>query len=292
MNEISKKANLTKKAIEYYTEQELVFPNVLENGYRDFCENDLERLKKISILHRLGLSTAEIKTVLADENSSNLKKFSVQKELYVQRELAKKAILDKLSSGSSYAEISGDLKAIEQSATITEKLLDAFPGYYGRFICLHFARFLNEPIITEEQQSAYTEILEFLDNVATLNFPEELKDYVTECTENISTANINDMLKNMEQAMEHPERFLSENQEILEQYLAIKQSKEYKDSPAYQIQSLLLEFNKTSGYYDTFIPNMRKLSYSYAEYSKQLEKVNEIFLAQYPEMKKLNNFNQ
>lgn len=289
INETSKITNLTKKAIEYYAEQDLIFPDMLGNGYRDFSDNDIERLKKISALRKLGLSTGEIKTVLADENDDALKKLSVQKELIVQRERAKNTILDKLICGKSYAEISADLEAIEQSATVTEKLLDAFPGYYGRFICLNFARYLNEPIITEEQKSAYKEILEFLDNVPPLNFPEDLQAYLFEGTKHISTININEMIEKTKQSIQNPEKFLSENKEILEHYLSFMQSDEYKNSPMYQIQTLLKKFNKTSGYYDIFIPAMKKLSLSYAEYSKQMEIANVKLLAQYPEIEKLDN---
>jgi len=39
----------TKKAIEYYIEQGLITPIVLENGYRDFSASDCEKLKKIKI---------------------------------------------------------------------------------------------------------------------------------------------------------------------------------------------------------------------------------------------------
>lgn len=50
---------------------------------------------------------------------------------------------------------------MEQGKTITDKLLDAFPEYYGRFICLLFARFLNEPLLSQypgiEFQSAASE---------------------------------------------------------------------------------------------------------------------------------------
>ena len=62
-----------------------------------------------------------------------------QKELDIQREQVKKSLLEKLAGGASYAEVSGELQMLENSKTITEKLLDAFPGYFGRFICLHFA---------------------------------------------------------------------------------------------------------------------------------------------------------
>lgn len=34
INEVCQKCRLTKKAIEYYVEQQLVQPEILENGYR------------------------------------------------------------------------------------------------------------------------------------------------------------------------------------------------------------------------------------------------------------------
>lgn len=288
INEASKIANLTKKAIEYYIKQDLISPDILENGYRDFYEKDVECLKKISILRKLGLSTEEIKAVLADKTDSTLQKLSAQKELNIQREQEKKSILDELSCGKSYADISTNLKAIEQSKTITEKLLDAFPGYYGRFICLHFARFLNEPIVTNEQQAAYQEIIAFLDNAPSLSFPEDLQAFLMKVTKHISTQNINQMIESTKQSIENPEKFLSENKEMLEQYLEYKQSDEYKNSPVCKIQSLLKEFNETSGYYDIFIPAIKKLSVSYADYYKQMELANEKLLAQYPKIEKLN----
>lgn len=289
ISEASKIANLTKKAIEYYTEQKLVLPVILDNGYRDFSENDVERLKRISVLRKLGLNTEEIKAVLADETNNTLQKISVQKELNMQKEQVKKSILDNLSCSQSYAEINADLKAIEQRATVTEKLLEAFPGYYGRFICLHFARFLNEPITTTEQESAYAEIITFLDNVPSLNFPEELQSFLIESTKHISTENIRDMIEKTKQSIENPDKFLSENKEVLEQYLAYKQSEEFKNSPVFKIQTMLREFNSTSGYYNVFIPAMKKLSVSYMEYHEQMEIANERFLSQYPDISKLND---
>ena len=45
INEVAKLCNLTKKAVEYYTEQKLICPSILENGYRDFSKKDVEILK-------------------------------------------------------------------------------------------------------------------------------------------------------------------------------------------------------------------------------------------------------
>ncbi|HHV10087.1 MAG TPA: MerR family transcriptional regulator [Clostridiales bacterium] len=284
INEVSKATNLTKKAIEYYAGQALISPSILNNGYRDFNEATVGRLKKISVLRKLGLNTEEIRSVLADETNSTLKRLSVQKELTLQKEQAKKTILDQLSSGKDYAELSKALDSIDQNTTIAEKLLEAFPGYYGRFICLHFASFLNEPITTEEQKAAYQDILAFLDNVPPFNFPPELQDYLNENTEQITTDQITGMLKNTRKSIENPEKFLSENKEFLEHYWTYMQSEEYKSSPAYKLGILLKEFNSSNGYYDIFIPAMKKLSPSYASYYRQSEIASEKILAQYPEM--------
>jgi DNA-binding transcriptional MerR regulator len=291
IKDASKITNLTKKAIEYYTEQGLISPAILENGYRDFSKKDVERLKEISVLRKLGISVEEIKEVLDDETGGMLQKLSVQKELNVQREQAKKAILDELSCGKSYSEIEEELIAIEQGASVTEKLLNAFPGYYGRFICLHFARFLNEPIVTDEQRSAYQIIVTFLDEAPSHNFPQDLQEYLIENTKHISTENITQMIESTKHSIENPEEFLSQNKEMLDQYLAFKQSEEFRNSPMYKIQSLLKEFNNTSGYYDIFIPAMKRLSTSYAEYYKQVEIANEKLLEQYPDIEKLNSLN-
>lgn len=288
IHKVSRATGVTKKAIEYYCEQGLICPAILENGYRDFGQNEVERLGQISVLRKLGISGEEIKTVLSDESGNALQRLSVQKELSLKREQAKKALLEQLSGGKSYAEISAELQTIETGKTITEKLLEAFPGYYGRFICLHFARFLNEPIKTEKQQAAYEKILAFLDNLPPLDLPEDLLEYLSENTRQIGTQQINTMIQSTQKSIENPDEFLSENKEFLEQYLAYKQSEEYQNSPAYKMMALLKTFNSTSGYYDVFLPALKELSSSYAQYYRQLEIANETILSRYPEIEKWN----
>ena len=287
--EVSKVTSLTKKAIEYYIEQGLVNPVVLDNGYRDFSETDVERLQKIAVLRKLGFSIEEIREVLADQTNSTLQKLSVQRELKIRAEEAKKAIIEKLIRGHGYDEISAELKAVEQGTTAAEKILAAFPGYYGQFVCLHFARFLQEPITTAEQQAAYEEIIAFLDNVPPLAIPEDLQAFLDESTKHFNTENIEEMIENTRQAVADPEKFFTENRKIMEQYLEYRRSDEYKNSPAYKLQTLLKEFYQTSGYYDIFIPAMKKLSLAYAEYYKQLEAANKKFLTLDPEAAQQEN---
>lgn len=118
--------------------------------------------------------------------------------------------------------------------------------------------------------------------------PEKLQAFLIECTKHIDTKSIKEIIESTNQSIENPEQLLSENKYILEQYMEFKQTIEYKNSPAYKFQVLLKEFNKASGYYDTFIPAMKKLSVSYSDYYKQMECANKKLLNQYPEIAKLN----
>jgi DNA-binding transcriptional MerR regulator len=288
ISETCKVTGLTKKAIEYYAEQQLIFPVTMENGYKDYTPSDVERLKRISVLRKLGLGVHEIRAVLADAKGNAIKQISVQKVLTLQEEQMKKDMLDELVQGKSYDEIAIRLESLEKHGTVAQKLLEAFPGFYGRFICLHFARFLNEPILTDEQIIACREILSFLDNVPKLEFPEELQTYLDECAEGISEEDIDELLENVKLSLKDPESFLNSNKESLEQYFAFKTSSDYIDSPLHKTEVLLRNFTSTNGYYDTFIPAMKKLSISYAEYCGQMDTANEKLLALYPELAKLN----
>ena len=216
INEVSKLTKLTKKAIEYYTLQGLISPSISENGYRNYSTQDIENLNKISILRKLDISTEEIQNILNNTTNVVLQTVSAKKELAYNRDMLKKSILQKLSQGASYGEISIELQSIGQSRTITDKLLEAFPGYYGRFICMNFARFLNEPIKTESQQTAYETILSFLDTLPTLDIPKDLEEYLIEGTKHIGTEQITEMLEATKKSYQNPDEFLSENREILE----------------------------------------------------------------------------
>ena len=287
INEASKLTKLTKKAIEYYTLQGLISPSVLQNGYRQYSSQDIEKLKKISVLRKLGISTEEIKKILEDTTNSAMQTISIKKELDLKQNITKNSLLRELSNGKSYEEISIKLQSIEKNKTITDKLLDAFPGYYGRFICMHFARFLNESIQTDTQQAAYETILSFLDNIPELDIPKDLEEYLIENTKHIGTAQVSEILEATKKAYENPDKFLADNKEILEQYLDYKKSEEYKNSPACKLMEIMKKFNSSNGYNDIFIPAMKQLSPSYAKYYHQMETANKKLLLQYPEIEQL-----
>ena len=157
INEVAKQCGITKKAIQYYVEQHMVNPNVLENGYKDFAAQDVEIIKRIVLYRRLGLSIPEIKKVL--EQNDNVKSILYQRTLDMEKEKIRHSILKKIAEGESVEELSDEINEINSKSIIIKRLLDLFPSYYGKFISLNFSRYLTEPIETEEQKDAFQEII-------------------------------------------------------------------------------------------------------------------------------------
>ena len=283
IRETSQKTGLTKKAIEYYCEQGLITPAVLENGYREFSVQDIEKLQKISALRKLGLNVNDIQSVLADTSGETMQQLSARLELTLQAEQAKQDILRKLCAGASYTQIQNALETIEKRMAVAQRILHAFPSYYGRFICLHFARFLNEPIVSDRQEAAYQRMIRFLDNVPALTFSEDLQEYLQEITQHIGNEQIEEIQKSTRELLKNAEKYLTDHQQTLAQYREFQQSDAFRHSPAYRIQQQLKTFLNASGYYEEFIPAMKELSPSYAAYYQQLEEANEKFLSLYPD---------
>ena len=283
INNVCKICELTKKAIEYYIEQGLISPRICENGYRDFSQSDVDKLKKISILRKLDLGMESIRNVLNNENPTKmLCKIAYDKELELDRVKSKRELIERLRQGSSWEEIGNKIKCLSEKQTIVEKLLDAFPGYYGQFVSLHFTQFLNEPLVTDEQRKAYNTVVQFLDNINNFSIPPELESFLEENTTRLTSETMKNISTNIVNAVQDFDKFIEDNKEFLEQYVAYKNSNEYKNSIVYKLQVIFQDFNSTSGYYDIFIENMKKLSPKYEQYHTMLEDANEVLTSQYP----------
>lgn len=280
IHEACEKCGLTKKAAQYYIEQKLVQPKLLENGYRDFSASDIERLKKIATLRRLGLSIQSIIEVLDKESPAALYKFAEKKKIALDAEKEKQALIRQLAEKQDWDSINSQLEAIEKKQTVLQRMLDAFPGYYGRYLSLHFAAYLNEPIVSDEQQAAFETIVDFLDNID-FELPPELQQYLDEITRGFDEAFAKNVFDSMDYAVHAPEKYIEENRETLAQYLQFKQSDEYKNSPAYRMEEYLKKLNHESGYDTIFIPAMKRLSKSYCEYHNALLSANDVFTEQF-----------
>ena len=285
INEIAKKCNTTKKAVQYYVEQGLIVPNVLENGYKDFSEQDTKLLKQIVLYRKLGLSISEIKRVL--ENHNELTYILHQRTLELEREKVKQELLKRLETGEKLENLELEINNISSNTIVIKKLLELFPGYYGKFISLNFSRYLTGKIETEEQMKAFCQIIEFFDNVPDINLPDDLQQYLDDCLEEYSSKEgiekINHILQGKDNAVQDIDEFVKNNKDILDEYKKMKQTDTYKNSPAFRLMEYMKRFCTINGYYDIFIPAMRMLSPLYNEYYEQMLKANDKFIRIYPE---------
>lgn len=67
LNEAIQECGLSKKALQYYEDKELIQPERLENGYRDYDAECIRRLKEIAVLKTLDLEVSDIKVILAKD---------------------------------------------------------------------------------------------------------------------------------------------------------------------------------------------------------------------------------
>jgi len=280
INEVCKECKLTKKAIEYYSEQGLISPVVMENGYRQFSGDDVAKLKKIATLRGLGLSVSDIRTILEKGDLSMLYDVLNKKDFEIADLQAKQELIRQLAEGQDWNTVREQLDALQKKQSILNRMLDKFPGYYGKFVCSHFAPFLGEPITTAEQQEAFEAIISFLDGV-NIVIPEDLCEYLDEAIKNTDTAIIQNASDSLAAAMENPEQYIKDNKKMLEQYQAVIASDEYKATPIYKLQELLKLLNSENGYNDVLIPAMKRLSPSYREYHQALEAANDVFMKHY-----------
>ena len=245
----------------------------------------MEILKKIALFRRLGLSIFEIRSVLA--NSDELKSILYKKTLELEQEKVKQDILKRLCNGESLEKLEQEINNINSKSIIIKKLMELFPSYYGKFICLNFSRYLTGKIETNEQMEAFKEIIDFFDNVPDIEIPKDLQEYLDEYLEKYSSEEWQEQMNNIIQAKDknirNIDEFVRNNKEVLDQYNEYKKTEEFKNSPANRLMELMKQVCSTNGYYEKFIPAMRKLSPLYNEYYEQLIKANEQFIKNYPE---------
>lgn len=66
INEVEKILDIPKATIRFYEKEGLLSPQRNENSYREYSQADVERLKKIIVLRKIGIPVDAIKQVLSD----------------------------------------------------------------------------------------------------------------------------------------------------------------------------------------------------------------------------------
>lgn len=275
-SEIQKETGLTRKAVEYYEDKGLIHPQKSENGYRDYSIKDLEILKKIAIFRKLGMSISDIYQCISsggDTLSSVLREKQHQLDLDEKR----KVILEMIVKGESDELINEKISLHEMKETIYEKLEIAFPGYFGQMLFAAYQPFLNESLENDGKNSFY-KYIDYLDRLPSFELTEEEKKYIEKISSPFDMKTLKDINQAKRDAIENPEKWIQDNENVISQYESYKNSEGYQNSMMKQIQDKLQKFMKENQYYEIAIPLIRKFSKSYDNYYKKLLKANEQYL--------------
>ena len=275
-NEVQEKTTLSRKAIEYYEEKGLIHPKKLDNGYRDYSDEDVEVLKKISLLRNLGLSISEIALYL-DSKEEALASILRRKEHELDICEKRKNVLKLIVKGESVDLINDELAIIGAQETIYDKLIRIFPGYFGQLIFSSYKIFLNESL-NKDEEAAFNEYIKFLDGLPNFDLSKEEKDYIETISSSFDMKTLDDVNEEKLLAIENAETWLEDHKDYIEAYKEYKNSEGYQNSLMKSVQDKFKKFMQENNYYEKAIPLIRKFSKSYDRYYKKLLKANEEYL--------------
>lgn len=288
INELCKATGLTKKAIYYYEQNGILNPEVMENGYRIYTQEDMAVLKQVSVLRKLGLNLKDIKAVLQSENKSEvLTRIKTGFDLSIERAKIQSRIMQQLIDSDYDVEYAMESieKLLDENTVIVEKLKMCFPGKLGEFLSAHFGHFLNSKIDTTEKAVAFRNITAFFDDMENFDIPQDLLKFYDNTFEKIEVSQI--ASHNSEITKDY-DSFMNKYENSITEYIDYLKTEEYRQSEIYKIKKLFKNFCETSGYYDIFIPNLKILSPTYTKYIEDMTVLNDKILSENPEYKEID----
>ncbi|EGY80135.1 MerR family transcriptional regulator [Peptoniphilus indolicus] len=252
----------------------MINPSKIENGYRDYSESDVEKLQKIAVYRKLGLSISEIKSL---DSGHSIGSLAIEKEMKLRKQNKKNELLNKLASGVKIEEIEDEIAILEITDSIYDKLERAFPGYLGQVFFSAYKPFLEESL-NEENTKYFEEYISFMDSLPTLDLSEQEIEYIEKVSSEITVYMLDEVNRNKVEAINNVESWLSDKQSKIEEYEAYKASDEYKNSYLKSIDDKLKRYMQDNNYYTVAVDLLRKISPSYNEYYKNLLIADEKYL--------------
>lgn len=274
INEVIQKVDLSKRAVKYYEEQGLLTVAKGANGYRNYSDDNIVTLKKISVYRKLGIGIKDIKELLNGNNKELLESIYRDKE----KELEKQA--EELNALKIFIR-QGDVEPVYQMVdyqTIGDAMKDMLPGYYGYYFMNHFMPYLQIQIETPEQEQAYRNIIQFWDT-ADIKLPLMMKIIGWLNFRLMPKESMQSMAVRADQQMKKYIQMSEEDYEKLKKEILrnvkMKNCFFFKYHPAFLSQRKFMKQLQDKGYNDIFIPNMKVLSPKYKEYHDALMRAND-----------------
>ena len=264
IKEVQELTGLGRKAIEYYQQKGLINPAVLENGYRDYSREEADTLRHIALLRALDVPLEEIRALLSGGKSPDA--LLRERQSDTDRQQRKTRLMEEYSKTGPTEDLKRKLDALGREESLAKRFYRLLPGYFGQMLLNNLAPFLEDPAASEAQEKAFEEAVSFLDSMPPLLLPPDL----AEAAEDLSLDVMLEMQQGKRAALRDPEGWFKEHERFIKAYGQMKQTEEYRSAPAVRAGAHLKAYLTETGYYERFIPLMRRLSPAYDEYCRDL----------------------
>lgn len=275
IQEACRLAGVTRKAALVAAEQGLLAPARLENGYRDFSAEDVTRLRKIAVLRGLGMTGEAIREYFAGDQAA-LSRAAMAGRLRQERDAVRQRALEELARTGDWEAARAALETLQAQESLAERLLDAFPGFFGQYMALHFSAFLQEPIREEAQRAAFEEAVGYLDSVSLPELSPQAKEFLAQASGWYTPAVWEQVHAATLCAAKDPQGYMEAHAQEMEAWQQAK-SAIPADHPLREIQQSLAALTSSPGYQQIFLPALRRMSPAYDQYVRQLQQADAAF---------------
>ena len=268
IKEVQELTGLGRKAIEYYQQKGLIDPAVLENGYRDYSQEEADTLRHIALLRALDVPLEDIKALLSGSAGPGALLRERQTDMDLRQR--KTQLMEEYAKTGPTDDLKRKLDALGREESLAKRFYRLLPGYFGQMLLYNFAPFLEDPAASEEQERAFEEAVSFLDSMPPLRLPPDLAEAAQSAEEELSLDVMRQIHNDKRAALRDPQGWFKEHEEFIKAYGQMKQTEEYRSAPAVRAGTHLKAYLTETGYYERFIPLMRRLSPAYDEYCGDL----------------------
>ena len=268
IKEVQELTGLGRKAIEYYQQKGLIDPAVLENGYRDYSPEEADTLRHIALLRALDVPLDDIKALLSGTAGPGALLRERQTDMDLRQR--KTQLMEEYAKTGPTDDLKSKLDALGREESLAKRFFRLLPGYFGQMLLYNFAPFLKDPAASEEQERAFEEAVSFLDSMPPLLLPPDLAEAAESAAEDLSLDVMLEMQQGKRAALRDPQGWYKEHERFIKAYGQMKQTEEYRNAPVVRAGALLKAYFEETGYYERFIPLMRRLSPAYDEYCRDL----------------------
>lgn len=278
IKEVQELTGLSRKAIEYYQQKGLIDPAVLENGYRDYSREEADTLRHIALLRALDVPLDDIKALLSGSAGPGALLRTRQTDMDLRQR--KTQLMEEYAKTGPTDDLKSKLDALGREESLAKRFFRLLPGYFGQMLLYNFAPFLKDPAACEEQERAFEEAVSFLDSLPPLRLPPDLAEAAESAAEDLSLDVMRQIQKGKRAALRDPEGWFKEHEHFIKAYGQMKQTEEYCSAPAVRVDERLKTYLMETGYYERFIPLMRRLSPAYDEYYREILRANTILMGE------------